>query len=346
LEFIKSFVVNYKSQKGVREFNRGESIRYIMEPEHISEVIDISDIIKQGWDEYCEDIESYGFFDADELLLFLKEMFGLEFDEEDLVFVGDDEEKGKGIYRILVHAKKKGKAKKPDKEFHYEVKREDNGKGVYNKDFKATVEIINYEPEETGNNQLGQFQAFDHSESDGDYKYSVKPINAVKITYDEKTPFILNGQRIYQSFFFENRAGSDIHESFRQIASVSGMDIEIEERGYIDERDGKRYVGKYIKRFGDIVDGSEINGERVFLEFYRNGEIVKDDLSVKKGDILEGRVGTETKNGCGGGGRLVKRLKYILENDNLKTPFVVPTYQSDNGILYLNRSDYFSSVTF
>ncbi|NIO22488.1 MAG: hypothetical protein GTN38_00490 [Candidatus Aenigmarchaeota archaeon] len=124
----------------------------------------------------------------------------------------------------------------------------------------------------------------------------------LKVEYTE--PVFFNDQLTYQSVFMENEeTGKTVYELTLEASQKNGMDVKIsyDERTrtfYLDSMDGKR-------------DGSEIDGNRVYLEFwvkdgetneYRIGEESMDQEILKRGDKVEWRLATERESYCGGGG--------------------------------------------
>jgi hypothetical protein len=146
----------------------------------------------------------------------------------------------------------------------------------------------------------------------------------LKVEYTE--PVFFNDQLTYQSIFIDNEeTGKTVYELTLESSLKNGMDLKIsydekKRTFYLDSMDGKR-------------DGSEIEGNKVYLEFwvrdgetneYRIGENSIDQEVLKKGDKVEWRLSTERESYCGGGGyeksRREKEMDEILMYPNNADP--------------------------
>jgi len=164
----------------------------------------------------------------------------------------------------------------------------------------------------------------------------------LKIEYTE--PVFFNDQLTYQSIFMENEeAGKTVYELTLESSQKNGMDVKIsyDERTrtfYLDSMEGKK-------------DGSEIDGNKVYLEFwikdggtneYRIGEDSMDREVLKKGDKVEWRLATERESFCGGGGyeksQREREMDQILLYQNNGNP--IRGYHSDLGKT-LERNPFF-----
>jgi hypothetical protein len=136
--------------------------------------------------------------------------------------------------------------------------------------------------------------------------------------------------------------GKTVYELTLESSQRNGIDIKIsyDERTrtfYLDSMDGKK-------------DGSEIDGKKVYLEFwirdgetdeYRVGENSIDQEILKKGDKIEWRLATERESYCGGGyekSRREKEMEQILLYPNNGNP--VRGYFHDMGRT-LERNPFF-----
>ena len=193
-------------------------------------------------------------------------------------------------------------------------------------------EVLVFDPEKTNKE--------DYMFLDEKNTYQTKT-DFLKVEYTE--PVFFNDQLTYQSTFMENEeTGKTVYELTLESSRKNGMDVKIsyDERTrtfYLDSMDGRR-------------DGSEIEGNRVYPEFwvkdsetneYRIGENSIDQEVLKKGDRIEWRLATERESYCGGGyekSRREKEMEHILIYPNNTNP--VRGYLSDLG-RNLERNPFF-----
>jgi hypothetical protein len=164
----------------------------------------------------------------------------------------------------------------------------------------------------------------------------------LKVEYTE--PVLFNDQLTYQSVFMENgETGKTVYELTLESSRRNGMDVKIsyDDRTrtfYLDSMDGRK-------------DGSEIGGNKVYLEFwvkdgetneYRIGESSMEQEVLKKGDKVEWRLATERESYCGGGGyeksHREKEMEEMLLYPNNADP--IRGYFSDLGRT-LERNPFF-----
>jgi uncharacterized protein YfeS len=177
--------------------------------------------------------------------------------------------------------------------------------------------------EETFVSDLEKTNENDYLFVDEKNTYQIKN-DFLKVEYTE--PVLFNDQLTYQSVFMENgETGKTVYELTLESSRRNGMDIKIsyDENSrtfYLDSMDGRR-------------DGSEIEGNKVYLEFwvkdgetnqYRIGESSMDQEVLKKGDRVEWRLATERESYCGGGGyeksRREKEAEQMLLYPNNANP--------------------------
>ncbi len=147
-----------------------------------------------------------------------------------------------------------------------------------------------------------------------DYEKERVETDFLKVEYNE--PVFFNDQFTYGSVFIENKGtAKTVYELTLEVSEKYGVDVKISydekmKTFYLDSMDGKE-------------DGAEINGNRVYLEFwvmdgetkeYRIGEKSIEQAVVRRGDRVEWRFATERESGCGGGGyeRSTRKANEIL----------------------------------
>jgi len=147
----------------------------------------------------------------------------------------------------------------------------------------------------------------------------VKEVDTIPQAYEnlEKgriidSPKEINGQKIYQRVIIENPLPlASVYDAL----IASGIPIEA------------RYDSKFGCHYVSSVYGIPENPEKgIYWEFYINGEIAKtnvDEAIVRKGDIIEFRLGT-TVCGCSGSFQSVKPyVKGLKKYEYMKTPFYI-----------------------
>lgn len=164
-------------------------------------------------------------------------------------------------------------------------------------------------------------------------------MDILKVEYIE--PVFFNEQLTYQSIFMENKeTGKTVYELTLESSQRSGMDIKM--------RYDEKMKTFYLESIDGKMDGSEIDGNKVYLEFwikdgetneYRIGENSIEREVLKKGDKVEWRLATERDSYCGGGGyeksHREKEIEEILLYPNNTNP-VAGYFSGLGGVLERN----------
>jgi len=211
-------------------------------------------------------------------------------DDEDGGKTQDDEEEG---FEVLYSEEEMESLYKDYREIREEPEKTENQYHL----FKLRETITENPPDL-------EFRALDELDCTADEQKNeyLGKSDFLKVEYTE--PLFFNDQLTYQSVFMENgETGKTVYELTLEVSRNNGMDVKISydentRTFYLESMDGKS-------------DGSEINGDRVYLEFwvkdgetneYGIGENSMDQEVLRKGDKVEWRLATERESYCGGGG--------------------------------------------